>query len=161
MKNTFEIVRDWLRMQEISFSTPHLKELLLSHTDYPSVLSISDTLAELGVRTSALRVGDKEVSDLALPFLAHKNKHGGEFVLIQNLKERENLPKSGNWEGVVLIADPTSRKGSIINQTLVKEERNFVILQLMGYVIICLLVFAIGWLNFSSTFVSLTRQLFA
>jgi hypothetical protein len=60
------ILYRWLRSMKIPVSKMFLKQQLLSHPDYPSLLSITDTLDELNIHC-----GKRWIGKIPIPFLAH------------------------------------------------------------------------------------------
>jgi len=53
----------------VSFTT--LKETLLSHPDYPSMLSISESLNRWKVNSMGLKVTPDKLEELPVPFIAY------------------------------------------------------------------------------------------
>lgn len=49
-----QTVGRWLSSMDIKISSALLKEAMQTHPDYPSLLSITDTLDELGIDNAAL-----------------------------------------------------------------------------------------------------------
>jgi ABC-type bacteriocin/lantibiotic exporter with double-glycine peptidase domain len=61
----------WLQKLNIPVSARYIKEKFLSHPDYPSLLSITDSLNELGIENAALVVDKEKLNEIPIPFLAH------------------------------------------------------------------------------------------
>ena len=57
------LIASWLHHLKIPISSQYIKEKLLSHPDYPSLLSITDTLDEMGIDNAALVVDNRKLFD--------------------------------------------------------------------------------------------------
>ena len=110
--NLSTTVYDWLRELKVPVSKTYIKQQLLSHPDYPSLLSITDTLDELGIDNSAIQIEKDQLHEMPVPFLAHLSSDGGgEFVIIKN---RYGLEKQfpgffNRWGGVSIAAENPSK----------------------------------------------------
>ena len=76
-------VHTWLQELKIPASKTYIKQQLFSHPDYPSLLSITDTLNELGIENTAVHIEKGQLHEVPTPFLAHLNDRGGEFAVIR------------------------------------------------------------------------------
>jgi thiol-disulfide isomerase/thioredoxin len=105
--NISTTVYNWLREMKIPVSKTYLKHQLLSHPDYPSLLSITDSLNELGIENTAVHIEKEQLHDVPIPFLAHLNDDGGEFCVVRNKKQPDQeVPGFFNrWSGVVVAAE--------------------------------------------------------
>ena len=103
-----------------------VRQELLRHPDFPSLLSLSDLLTDWHVDNTALQLNTGEqLRELPLPFVAHQKKQGGWYVLVTNLtgdrisytdSERGHVTESlsefeKQWTGVVLLAETTGQSG--------------------------------------------------
>ena len=100
-------VYNWLKELKIPVSKTYLHQQLLSHPDYPSLLSITDILNELGIENTAVQIERDQLGEIETPFLVHLNGNGGEFVIIKN---RDNLEQQfdrfyDRWRGVIIAAE--------------------------------------------------------
>jgi uncharacterized membrane protein len=100
------IVGRWLRKMGIVVSPSLLKEQLNTHPDYPSLLSISDCLDNLGIDNAALVIDKERMNEAPLPFLAHDTARS-RFIIIENIREHisENTEFSKYWNGAALLAE--------------------------------------------------------
>jgi uncharacterized membrane protein len=110
----------------IPVATSYLKEKILSHPDYPSLLSISDTLDELGIENASLVVEKNRFRDIPVPFLAHVNSgKGQDFVLVTDteklLKKRPDF--MNQWQGIVIVAEKPAKFNVSENQQWLDKER--------------------------------------
>lgn len=92
---------------KIPASRSYIQQLLNSHPNYPSLLSITDTLDELGIENTAIQIEKDQLREMPVPFLAHLNGNGGEFVIVKN---RDNLDNQFHdffkrWSGVAVAAE--------------------------------------------------------
>lgn len=130
----------WLKLLKIPISAAYLKQKLLSHPEYPSLLSITDTLDELGIENAALVVDKEKLNEIPLPFLAHTSLMGGEFFLVTNLKKHfKDYPDFGKqWDGVVVAAEKLEQLANAENEKwLAKEKRQVQSLWLItGFIIL-------------------------
>jgi len=120
------IVYNWLREMKISASKTYIRQQLLSHPDYPSLLSITDTLDELGIENAALVVDKERLNEIPVPFLAHTAAKGGEFILITDLKKlfKKHTDFEKQWNGVIVATEKPEQWNNAENEKwLAKEKR--------------------------------------
>jgi hypothetical protein len=55
-KNLSTVIYNWLKELKIPVSKTYIRQQLLSHPDYPSLLSITDTLTELRIENIAVQI---------------------------------------------------------------------------------------------------------
>jgi len=118
-------VYNWLKELKVPVSKGYLNQRLLSHPDYPSLLSITDTLDELGIDNTAIQIEKELLPEIPTPFMAHLDGDFGEFVTIKN---RDNLDKQfpgffDRWKGVVVVAEKTERWEHEQNSEWMKKEK--------------------------------------
>jgi len=58
-----------LKTQNVKHSKLHLKNLLMGHINYSSLLAVQDTLSAYGVESVAVRKGEHSYHDFKLPFI--------------------------------------------------------------------------------------------
>jgi hypothetical protein len=64
-------LHNWLTELKIPVSKSYLKQQLQSHPDYPSLLSITDTLNELCIDNTAIQIEKEILPEIPTPFIAH------------------------------------------------------------------------------------------
>lgn len=148
-----KVTRSWLSSLNIPVSRTYLHEQLLSHPEYPSLLSITDTLSDLGIENSAYMVEKDKLREIPIPFLAWLPLLDGEFIVVENvdalLKKYPDFYTL--WEGVAVVAE---KSGQLLNkandQARIKEIQNR---KLTIAVIIGIILFSLLSLlnNFSAT----------
>lgn len=115
----------WLRRLNIPVSKALISRQLKGHPDYPSLLSITDTLEYLDIENAAVQVEKNLLHEVTTPFLAHLKTNGGEFVMAEN---RDTLEKTypgffDSWSGVVVMAEKKPDWQHKENDALLKKEK--------------------------------------
>jgi len=112
----------------VKVSNTSINETLKNHPNYPSLLSLSDSLNHWGVENIGAHIESDKLAELETPFLAHiTNGTEESFILIQDVEEnfiryRKNpnskkvITKSKTdflkeWTGVVLLASADESSG--------------------------------------------------
>lgn len=97
----------WLHRLKIPVSFSYLRFKLLSHTDYPSLLSVTDTLDALRIDHTVFIVDKEKLHEIPVPFLAYVDANGGDFILVTNvtslLQRQPGFLKQ--WNGLTVIAE--------------------------------------------------------
>jgi hypothetical protein len=113
-------VTQFLKALHIPVSEKYVQKLIASHPDFPSLLSISDTLTRLGINHAARRVKKDELIEIAYPYLLPV----GNNVLL--IKSAADLTKHNTdldyWTEVVLQAEPTNQTKDKLNNELHARE---------------------------------------
>jgi len=119
MPENYNYLFQYLKKEGISIDKDEFEFQVQSHPDYPSLLSISDTLNFLNINNGAMRVDSSEIELLPERFIAYlseeKNKlqlcfvekKGSEYVYIKDKKtlilSQQDL--EARWENIVLLAE--------------------------------------------------------
>ena len=119
------LLAHWMHQLKIPLSSQYVKGKLLAHSDYPSLLSITDTLDELGIDNAALVVDKKKLNEIPVPFLAHTAVKGGEFILVTSLKTlfKEHPDFNKQWNGVIVAAEKTKQWNNEENKKQLAREK--------------------------------------
>lgn len=81
-----ELMILWLGKMGYSTHTKTLRKRLLSHPDYPGLISITDTLTDLNIDNTAAQLSPDSLKELNEPFMAHIRKGSEEqFVYAEPL----------------------------------------------------------------------------
>lgn len=72
--NVTSVCTSLLNKLGVRYTNYNLENLLQDHIDYPSLLSVKDTLSEYGVESVAMKKGNYEYSDFETPFLCSIQK---------------------------------------------------------------------------------------
>lgn len=119
------IVKAWLSGLDIPVSATLLKQQLKSHPDYPSLLSITDTLDYFGITNTAVQVEKEVLPEIDTPFLAHMKNNEEGFVICENgISAGEKYPDFySQWSGVIVMAEkPDNWRHETNIQYLIKEK---------------------------------------
>jgi uncharacterized membrane protein len=116
----------FLRLLNVKVNSATVNETLQSHPDWPSLLSISDSLNKWHVSNAAGNVDKNNIEQLPTPFLAHLNDLQKPLCIVTgvsqssidvyNINER-SITKSdkdsflSKWDGVCLIAEASEHSG--------------------------------------------------
>jgi protein-disulfide isomerase/uncharacterized membrane protein len=133
------VLNRWLHSLKISVSSSYLSDKLRSHSDYPSLSSITAALDELGIDNAALVVDKEKLDKLPVPFLAHSSVNGGRFIVVKNIKKQilKNTKFEKNWNGIAVLAEKPENWYHADNASnLVKETKVKYQIILAGVVII-------------------------
>lgn len=86
------VVVELLKYLNVPATRTTIQKELVEHPDYPSLLSLSDVLKNLGVDNMAIHVKPDRFKELPLPFLAHINipkSRSDLFVVIKDMDQEE------------------------------------------------------------------------
>jgi uncharacterized membrane protein/protein-disulfide isomerase len=100
-------VLQWVNALELKISKKLLQQRLETHPDYPSILSITDTLTSFGVESLALQVSKENVGQLPLPFLAYMDSEGGNFRLVNDraVIDNDHTDFYPHFTGIAVVAE--------------------------------------------------------
>lgn len=109
----FNTAYNYLRVSNIVIDKLFLRQRMLSHPEYPSLVSLTDTLDELGIKYEAL-VSDKSMYlDFKYPLLLHLKNNGSEYFSLAVSPDSllsNNAFILNAWDGISLFVE----NGSII-----------------------------------------------
>ncbi|MBN3584793.1 VKOR family protein [Algoriphagus aestuarii] len=135
MDNCFATTKKLLKILKVPFSNGFLKEKILTHPQYPSLLSVSDTLQEYGIESLAIKHPKKELDDLPLPGIVQVFKGKEMFFNIitsvsnqaVSLIDEEGIAKKMStsdffeiWTGVILLLE----KGENATEHGIRKKSN-------------------------------------
>lgn len=113
-----------LKKLKVPVTNTTVIEQLENHPDYPSLLSISDSLKKWNVENMAIEVLPEKLEELPAPFIAHTKKGGGNFLLVTSVNGKiEYLDDKGRekqkskeaflkeWSHVALLAEGSPASG--------------------------------------------------
>ncbi|MEM8937941.1 MAG: vitamin K epoxide reductase family protein [Bacteroidota bacterium] len=122
MDNCVIATRKLLGLMRVDSTIKSLKEKILAHSSYPSLLSISDTLNEYNVNNIAFKVDQSKIDELSTPCVVQVSKEGEPFFYVLNsvstgdvsfYNEKGKLLKRSKeaflklWTGICLLAEKT------------------------------------------------------
>ncbi len=123
-KNAFVAVNNLLKIAKVKVTETTLKNKLLQHSDFPTLISLSDVLTELKVDNMATRINPYQLSEIPLPAIAHFEDGSGYGTIhkIENNQvewlhekmgiRRESIAEfSQKWQGITLLTQPNEKSG--------------------------------------------------
>lgn len=170
--NTVYVLHSLIKRLNIPVSSYTIEKDLLDHPDYPSMLSLMDCLTTWNVPNEAFKL-DKETCDLkglSFPFIAHLNRAGGEFVLVQGIendmvkfnteKEKQGALNQSEflkfWDGMILYAEKDEASGeNEYKQSLIKGWLNEAHLPFLVLLLLCSIFYAIDFGSASPSYLGL------
>jgi len=127
----------FLELLKVKVSRATLKETLLSHPDYPSLLSVTDSLGRWHLQTMGLKADPDKLDQLPVPFVAYLKKGEGQFLTVKeitngqlitlNSKDEEQIYTKeeflSQWDGVTLLAQAGENSGESNYRKMLRKER--------------------------------------
>lgn len=101
-----DVIIDYLQAMKLKIAHGYVEKQLLSHTDYPSILSVSDVMEQLGLNVQVGKVEKERLPDIPFPYLLHMQSHPNGLLLIddeQALTKYQGMMEEG--EGIILKAE--------------------------------------------------------
>ncbi|MCP5108617.1 MAG: hypothetical protein GY950_34850, partial [bacterium] len=160
------IVFNLLRVCGISATYSQVESILLSHPDYPSLLSMAEALEEWGVKTEALQETIDDLGETGGSGIVHFNDNT--FAVLQEADEnhviiidagdkKQELPLDtfdDTWSGVILRVVPGSGGDRVKQQRDYRKHRKNEYMSsfrsLAAYVgipVLAVLAFGYGWMQ--------------
>lgn len=102
-----ETVAKFLTFIGAPVAESYCERLIRTHSDYPSLVSISDTFERLGLEYTIGVVERNELHTLQLPYLLHTEAEGGDIIAIKKQRDlaiNEKVLK--HWSGILIQIDP-------------------------------------------------------
>jgi uncharacterized membrane protein len=136
-KNAFEAIRELLKVAKVRVTATTLRNVLLRHTEFPLLTSLSDVLKDLKVDNLATRLDPQKLTEIPLPAIAHFDNGMG-YVTITKIEDntiewwhnqagirRESIAEfSQKWRGVTLLVQPNEGSGEV---SFAKKRRKEII----------------------------------
>jgi hypothetical protein len=129
-----------LALLRVKVTYTSVRDTLLSHPAYLSLLSITDCLQSLNVETRAIRVDTGQLDELPRPFIAYLAKGRNRFITITNIENdsveyldgqsrKKNFSRVDflyAWEGVALLASAADNSGEpdFYHKKIAERRRN-------------------------------------
>ncbi len=148
-ENCQEIVSLFLKELSVKVTDTTLENALISHPDYPSLLSISDVLSDYGVTNVSFKANFEKLEKTPTPFITQiKGEEGQEsfYTITRSFTSnglsyynperhrwedigKENFEKK--WQGIVLLADVEEKRDE---ENYIKKYREEARLKAAKYV---------------------------
>ncbi|NQX56820.1 thioredoxin domain-containing protein [Pedobacter panaciterrae] len=170
--NSIRVLGLFIRKLGIRVTSFSIAQKMLEHPDYPSMLSISDSLTSWNVPNQALKLDRTTcvLEELPLPFIAHLQIDGGKFVLVNEINQNTvkfsdefapngRFPREeflNHWDGVSLFAEKDEKSGEAdYSSALTMGVLNHARLPLLLVVLLTTSVYAISQNAFSFAYLLL------
>lgn len=158
----YKTAHKYLQACEIKVSNDFIRMRMESHPDYPSLVSFTDTLDELGLIYAAVIADKEQYGQLTFPLLAYmEKKEGKDFFIVHSADEMLVNDRSllKQWNGVALIVQTNAKVTSSDHQDfLIREKKENVIL--LGSALVALLIL-LGTVVIPLSITGLTLMVFA
>ncbi len=161
-KNAFVAVNNLLKIAKVKVTETTLKNKLLQHSDFPTLISLSDVLTDLKVDNMATRINPYQLSEIPLPAIVHFEDGSGYGTMnkiednqVEWLHEkmgirRESIAEfSQRWQGITLLTQPNENSGE---ENYAKNRRFEIIENLRNPFIISGLLLILGYFIYYWTY---------
>ena len=151
----------YLQLLNVNVSNKTVNETLQNHPDWPSFLSITDSLAKWNVPNAVGTLNPKDIDELPTPFLSKIDDNilsEAPLGIITDVSDTEVSMYQGSnqkfkkvsksefiqkWSGVYIIAEPDSNSGELNYQTNVRNELFQNIIPWVAITLLVLLFFSL------------------
>lgn len=128
MDNCVASVMKILDLLKIPNTKKYIEDYVLSHPNYPSLLTVSDTLQKFKIETLAINISFEKIQEIPLPCITQVKKEGSSLFVILNKISEENIEYFDDknrtikvakeqffkiWTGICLLAETTEDSGEI------------------------------------------------
>lgn len=107
MDNDLNVLNKLLELVKVKKTNTFLKENLLSHADYPSLISISDTLEKYNIQTLAVKIKEEKLEVIPLPCIIQVYDKGEYFFYILTKIEANNVTVYNQNNKILYISKDT------------------------------------------------------
>ncbi|MET4138981.1 cysteine peptidase family C39 domain-containing protein [Pedobacter sp. UYP1] len=124
--NIAGVTHQLLNSLKVKVNRSTLLASLESHPDYPSLLTISDSLREFKVDSHAYQIDKKTYnpSNFSFPFIAYVSTRGGIFILVHNIINGHVIVSDEKNKNQLILESEFSKLwgGVLLSATLRKES---------------------------------------
>jgi len=123
--NLPQIAYKYLTASRIRVSKDWLQQRINSHPYYPALVSLTDTLDELGLVYNAVRAEKKYIPEFSFPFLAQTPRAVGGFEIVYSMKYYELNKEAflNRWEGIAIMVEPAQKTYNKGHDTFIEKEK--------------------------------------
>jgi hypothetical protein len=122
----YEIIGEYLTYLNIPIAKKYYLQRIISHPNYPSLLSVVDTLEHLGIEHIAARIEEKQLFGFPFPYMLQFDKRRGQLALIKNQKDLDTRKADMMyWNGVIIKITPTQAMISLKENEIGDLPRTF------------------------------------
>lgn len=159
MNNCFQTSKKILELLEVRFTGNYLKEEILTHPQFPSLLTLSDVLEKYHISTLPLKIGKEKLDQIPTPCIVQVRVQGKEYfqtlshIAEDSLAGHDETGKAFKvrredflniWTGVVLAVEKNENAAEPgIKESIQREKiQTFLI---AGMVLFALIAVGFGW----------------
>ena len=124
--NVVSSVYRLIKAHHIKISITAVAEYLKPHKDYPSLKSICDFFNEINLENYPVRVEIEDIYTLPKPFLVHSKVQSGKVLVVYKITKEFVIYSDSifgkkvveiqkfleNWDGVIIVVNPSKGTGS-------------------------------------------------
>lgn len=119
-----KVILDYLQHLNISVSNTYFRKSVASHPEYPSILSLSDTLERLEIKHAVAKVQEEDLENIPFPFVLHLRRGQGQLLLIRSQQDlREHESDIEDWDGVILLIEESDVAIDEEHQEYISREK--------------------------------------
>jgi ABC-type bacteriocin/lantibiotic exporter with double-glycine peptidase domain len=85
--NTVFVLQKVIKAHRLNVTKGSIKEFLISHPRYPSLMSVCDGLKKWNINHYPLKLSKQEILDLEPPFIAHMGRARGQLAFVEKNKD--------------------------------------------------------------------------
>lgn len=147
------VVYRFLKSLKIPVSRRYVENLILSHPDYPSLLSIADTFERLGINYCASKIKKEQLNNTAFPYLLPISSGQEEIIFIEKEADlNKNEKQLHHWDGVIFQAEATHTINDKENNLIYSRENIFkglsiILVCVFGTLLILPFINTFRWIN--------------
>lgn len=155
-------ITKFLREQGIPIASNYFSNLVKSHPEYPSLLSIVDNLDRLGIKYEAAQITHERLTGIDFPYVLHTTTDGGQYIPIKTKSDFQKYSTEfSSWSGIILKVRPQnfildSQNSYETKQAKLKRNSNIIlllsVLSILGIVAVMLMGFQTWIFMMSSVF---------
>lgn len=122
--NLPQVAYEYLIASNIRVSKDWLEQRIKSHPDHPALVSLTDTLDELGLKHKAVRAEEKHIAQFSFPFLAQTPRAVGGFEIVPSMEYYKAHKESflNRWEGIAVMLDPRQKTQNKEHEMYLEKE---------------------------------------
>jgi protein-disulfide isomerase/uncharacterized membrane protein len=154
-----KIISEFLHSIKVPVSKNYVEKLILSHPNYPSLLSIGDTLERLGIPYHARRIKREQLGTVSLPYLLPLS--GGDILFIKNENDlKKNKESLHRWSEVLLQVEATDKVTDGESNARYSEDKNLyrisaITTSILAVLLLLPLINTFTWANLVLLFTSI------
>lgn len=125
-----------LQLLKIPVTASTIEQTIQEHPDYPSLLSIADSLKRWKLNAIAVKLTPEKLDEVPTPFIIHLKTRGGQFITVKLVTEEKIIYLDHNrkekhftkeelqqqWDNVVLLAEANETSGEANSKKALRKE---------------------------------------